>query len=126
MTKFATPGADAFLSGTPLPSTLYVQFHTGDPGTNGTSNIATETDRMQVDSWTAPASGGAGYRAIQNNTDEQILGVAGAETYTHITLWSASSGGTCWFICNSTDIIVDVGNTVQATAGSIIIRIVIW
>lgn len=126
MTKFATPGADAFLGGTALPTTLYIQFHTGDPGTNGTANVCTETDRMVVNAWSAVGAAGAGYRGKTNTEVEEILNAAANETATHISVWGASSAGTCWFIGDITDLIIVTGNTIQADIGAILLRVVIW
>lgn len=70
------------------PTNIYVQLHTGDPGAAGTSNVATEADRVEVTF--GAASGGI----CSNDAQVQWIGVAGAEDYTHLSLWSASSGGT--------------------------------
>lgn len=69
--------------------TVFVQLHTGDPGTAGTSNQATEADRVQA-TFGSAASG----RAISNTAVIEWLNVAATETYTHVSLWSLSSGGT--------------------------------
>lgn len=126
MADFATPGADAFLNGTALPATLYIQGHIGDPGTNGTANVAAETDRIAVGPWTAAATGGAGYRQIDNTQVEEILNAASTETWTHVTYWSASSAGTCWFVDNVADLAVTAGNTVRVDIGDAIIKIAVW
>lgn len=68
---------------------VYAQLHTGDPGAAGTSNVATETDRVQATFGSAAASG-----AISNTAAITWEDVAATETITHISLWSASSGGT--------------------------------
>lgn len=70
------------------PAGFYVQLHTGDPGAAGTSNVATETDRVSA-SMGAAASG-----AITNDADIDWTNVAATETITHISFWSASSAGT--------------------------------
>jgi hypothetical protein len=71
------------------PADCYVQLHTGDPGAAGTSNVATETDRVAA-TFGTPASSGA----IANTAAVEWTNVAATETYTHVSLWSASSGGT--------------------------------
>ncbi len=69
-------------------ATVYVKLHTGgDPGSAGASNAAAETDRMAA-SFSAAASG-----AMTNDTDIVWTAVAASETYSHISLWDASSGG---------------------------------
>jgi hypothetical protein len=66
---------------------VYVQLHTGDPGSAGTSNVAGETDRVQA-SFSAAAS-----RAITNDAVVEWLAVSTNETYTWISLWDASTSG---------------------------------
>lgn len=66
----------------------WIKMHTGDPGSAGTSNAATETDRIQATF--AAASGGS---AVTSAT-WTLPGVAATETYTHFSMWTASSGGT--------------------------------
>lgn len=68
---------------------LYVQLHVGDPGAAGTSNVANETDRVAV-SFGAASSG-----TCSNDAAVEWTGVSGSEDYTHLSIWTASSGGTC-------------------------------
>lgn len=68
---------------------FYVQLHTGAPGTNGTSNIATNTTRQAVTFGAAAASG-----AISNTVAVEWTNVSTTETYTDVSFWTASSGGT--------------------------------
>ena len=70
------------------PAEFWVKLHTGDPGASGASNAATETDRVQATF--SAASGGA----ITNSAAITWSAVAAAETYTHISFWSASTAGT--------------------------------
>lgn len=67
---------------------VYVKLHTGDPGSAGTSNAATNTTRQQATFGSAAASG-----AISNTAAVEWTNVSTTETYTHISLWDASSGG---------------------------------
>ncbi len=68
---------------------VWVQLHTGDPGAAGTSNPAGEADRTQS-TFGSVASGGA----ISNTAAIAWTAVASSETYSWVSLWSASSGGT--------------------------------
>jgi hypothetical protein len=68
---------------------VYVKLHTGDPGSAGTSNAATNTSRQQATFGNA-ASGGA----ITNTAAIEWTNVSTTETYTWVSLWTASSGGT--------------------------------
>lgn len=70
------------------PAAFWVKLHTGDPGSAGTSNAATETTRKQ--GTFSAASGGA----ITNSSALTWTSVAATETYTHVSFWDASSGGT--------------------------------
>ena len=66
---------------------VFVQLHTGDPGSAGTSNVAGETDRVQASF--ANASG----RAITTDAVTEWLNVNSSETLTWISLWDASTSG---------------------------------
>lgn len=66
---------------------VYVKLHTGDPGSAGTSNAATETTRQQA-SFSAASS-----RAMTNDAAIEWTNVSTSETYSWISLWDASSGG---------------------------------
>jgi hypothetical protein len=71
---------------------LWVQLHTGAPGAAGTSNIATNNTRKDATACfgTDPVGG-----SITNDADiGPWLSVPASETYTHATLWTASTSGT--------------------------------
>lgn len=68
---------------------VWVQMHTGDPGSAGTSNPAGNTTRQQG-TFGSVASGGA----ISNTADIAWTSVSTTEVYSHISLWSASTSGT--------------------------------
>ncbi len=67
----------------------YVKLHTGDPGAAGSNNAATNTTRQQATFGSAAVSG-----AISNTAAVEWTNVSTTETYSHISLWTASSGGT--------------------------------
>ena len=70
----------------------WAKLHVGAPGAAATANAAVEATRKQV-TWSTPASA-----AMDNATTAlQWVNVAGSEDYTHITLWTASTGGTFGF-----------------------------
>lgn len=81
---------DAYMKGTSYAgnSTPFVKLHTGDPGSAGTSNAAANTTR-QAASFAAAASG-----ANATNADINWTSVPNAETYSHVSFWTASSAGT--------------------------------
>ncbi len=67
----------------------WVQLHTGAPGAAGTANVASNSTRIQVTNWGTPSGGSVSI------TGEVAFNAAPAnETYTDVTLWSASTGGT--------------------------------
>lgn len=74
------------------PNALYVKLHVGDPGAAGTANPAVETDRVQATFGTG-ASGGA----ISNTAALTWTAVAGAEDYTHFSVWDSLTVGAFQF-----------------------------
>lgn len=70
------------------PTAFWVKLHTGDPGAAGAGNAAGETTRKQASF--AAASGGA----ITTDAALEWTNVSTSETYSHVSYWSASSGGT--------------------------------
>jgi hypothetical protein len=69
-------------------SAVWIQLHTADPGSAGTTAVASNNTRKSV-SFGAASAGSM-------TTDADILwsSVGAAETYSHISLWDASSAGT--------------------------------
>lgn len=89
----------------------YVKLHTGDPGEAGTSNAATETTRKVV-SWSAAASG-----SMASSATLEWTNVSTTETYSHWSLWDASSGGNClWTGALNASAAVTAGDTFQITS----------
>lgn len=70
------------------PTGFYIKLHTGDPGSAGTANAATETTRQSA-SMAAASSG-----TITNDTAVTWTNVSTTETYSHVSFWSASTAGT--------------------------------
>jgi hypothetical protein len=94
-----------------MPTTVYVKLHTGDPGEAATNNAATETTRKAA-SWSAAASGSIATDAILEWTN-----VSTTETYTHWSLWDAStSGNALWSGALSASAAVTAGDTFQITS----------
>lgn len=65
----------------------WAKLHVGAPGANGTANAAVETTRKQ------PTFGSAANALKTTTADTVWLAVAAPEDFTHITFWTASSGG---------------------------------
>ena len=81
---------NASTTGGGLPTAdVWVKLHIGDPGEDGTANAAGETTRKQA-SFGAAASG-----ACSNDADIDWTSVSTGETYSHISIWDASTAGNC-------------------------------
>ncbi len=120
MASLATPGANALLDGTALPATLYAQLHTGNPGTNGTANVATVTTRQ---SFTRTAAAGG---VSENASLIEWSNYPTSETITHVSIWSLAVGGVCWFIGNPADVTPTIGDNVQIAAGALDLVCPLW
>lgn len=68
---------------------FYAKLHTGDPGSAGTDNAATETTRKACTFGTAAATG-----AIANTALVTWTNVSTTEVYTHVSFWTAITAGT--------------------------------
>lgn len=77
--------ADAMLDTITTP---YVQLHIGNPGPYGTGNQSSEEDRVSI---TLDASAG-GMREMAAPVS-WVNWAFGSENITHISVWSAASGG---------------------------------
>lgn len=93
------------------PSGVYLKLHTGDPGEDGTANAASETTR-QAASFASAASG-----SIVTDATVEWSGVAATETYSHWSMWDASTAGNClWSGALSSSVSVTAGDTFRITA----------
>jgi hypothetical protein len=89
----------------------YVKLHTGDAGEAGTSNAASETTRKAI-SFSAASSG-----SMASSATVEWTNVAASETYSHWSLWDASTAGNClWTGALSTSAAVTAGDTFQITS----------
>lgn len=70
------------------PAAFCVKLHTGDPGSAGTANAAGNTTRVAVTCSAASAG------SITNSADVAWTNVGTAETYSHVSFWSATVAGT--------------------------------
>ena len=89
----------------------YVKLHTGDAGEAGTTNAASETTRKAI-SFSAASSG-----SMASSATVEWTNVATTETYSHWSLWDASTAGNClWTGALSTSAAVTAGDTFQITS----------
>ena len=70
------------------PTAFWVKLHLGDPGSAGTGSPAANTTRQQA-SFAAASGGSAVTRSDLNWTS-----VPNAETYSHVSFWTAPTSGT--------------------------------
>ena len=97
-----------------MPTTLYIQLHTADPGEDGTSSVATESTRKSV-SWGSASSG-----SISASAAISWVNVSTEETYTHWSIWDASTSGNClWTGALSSSASMLVGESFQITSLSL-------
>lgn len=120
MSDLALPGANAILDGTALGATLYLQMHVGNPGPNGTANIAASSTREGFTR--TGASGGV----VTNASEIQWLDVPSTEDISHLTVWSAATLGTCWFVDDIPDESIFTGDSVTIVVGALSITFPVW
>lgn len=93
----------------------YVKLHISDPGEDATNGAASNTTRQQVTAWNAAASG-----AKTSNAAVTWTSVSATETYSHISLWDAStSGNALWYGALTTAKSVNAGDTFTISSGSL-------
>ena len=92
-------------------ATPYIKLHLGDPGEAGTSNAAVEATRKLV-AFSAASSG-----SIASSATVTWTNVSTTETYSHWSLWDASTSGNClWSGAFSSSAAVTAGDTFQITS----------
>lgn len=116
----AVSGANALLAGTAMGNTLYVQAHSGDPGSTGIANVISGVGRQNF-TRTAAVNG-----VTSNATLIQWLDWSSTETITHISIWSDIATGFCWFVNNVDDEVTSVGATVRIQIGLLTITFPVW
>lgn len=77
------------------PATLFVQLHTADPGSAGTSTVSSTTTRAAL-TMTTSSAGSALAITGTAPTWATWAGTNG-EVVTHISVWSASTSGTFYY-----------------------------
>lgn len=95
-------------------SATYVQLHTGLPGAAGSSNIAGNNVRQPAGAFNTPSGGSTTNTSAVNWTT-----VSTSETYTHVSLWSASTSGTFIASGSITAGAILAGQNFQIPAGGI-------
>ena len=99
-----------------LDATVYLGVHNGAPGADGGTNELAGT-RPAVTFGAATTDGIGRQRA---NTNEIVLTDPGAATYQAWSVWSAATGGTCyWVIPFDTNRTLLAGDDLRAVAGAV-------
>jgi hypothetical protein len=94
-----------------MPTTVYVKLHTADPGEDGTTAAATNATRTSA-AWATAATG-----SIATSATITWTSVSTTETYSHWSLWDASTAGNClWTGALSSSAAVTAGDTFQITS----------
>ena len=94
-----------------MPTNVYVKLHLGDPGEAATDNAAVEDTRKEA-TFAAASSG-----AIATSATVEWTEVSTTETYTHWSLWDASTAGNAlWTGELSASAAVTAGDTFQITS----------
>ena len=91
----------------------YVQLHTGDPGSAGTSNVSSVTTRESV-TW---GSASAGSISASNQPEWTSWAGTNGEVDTDCSFWSASSSGTFGLsMAFASGVTMDTGDSLTLTS----------
>lgn len=116
-----TYGANAILSGTAMPTTLYLQGHVAEPGVDADQAEAFETRRLEV-TLTAPAAG-----AAENAGPSSFSLAAATEEWTHVSIWDAASAGNPWWVVElGSPLNITEDDTVRIEAGLLDLSFELW
>jgi hypothetical protein len=109
---FTAAGANTVLDAL-ITAYPYLKLHVGAPGASGTDNPATETTRKN------PTFSAASAGATTNSAAASWTSVAASEDYTHVSGWTASSGGTCGWTGTITANAVTAGDNFDLPIGDV-------
>lgn len=94
------------------PAAVYLQLHTADPTDAGTTAVASNSTRQAVTFSAASSPAGT----LASSATVTWTSVPAAETYSHWTMWDASTAGNClWTGSLSSSATVAIGDTFQIT-----------
>jgi hypothetical protein len=95
-------------------TTLFIQLHTGDPGSAGTANVSSVTTRPALNFGAASAGSQS---AVATLPSWATWAGTNGEVITHISVWGASSGGTFYYSAAlAASKTVNTGDTVNLTS----------
>lgn len=102
------------------PPGVFIRLHVGDPSDTCTANAALNTQRQPVTF--APANNPAGTKV--SNSQAQWVSVPNSEIYSHISLWSAATGGNpLWSGSLTTPVSVTAGGTFTIASGALTVTL---
>ena len=102
-----------------LDSIVYLGVHTGDPGATGALNELAGT-RPAV-TFGAPATAAAPGGRQRSNTEAITFTDPGAGTYTHWSVWTASTAGTCrWTVPFTASRTLSAGDDLRLPIGDLV------
>lgn len=119
LTKYA---ANTLLDGGVMPTTLWVQLHIGNPGANGTANVA--DDDRRVSFTRADAVDGA----TSNEALLEWLLAPADEDLTHISIHDDSTAGNVWWVGEILDgpASAITGQTTEIPLGLLVLDFETW
>lgn len=96
------------------PTNLFTQLHVGDPGDNGTANIASSSTRQNAGTFSAAVAGVTDNDSVITHTGNAT------ETITHLSLHDASTAGNAfWNFPVDTSQTINNGETLEIAAAAI-------
>ena len=105
-------GAPTSISG------VYVQLHTANPGTAGTTSVSSTTARQSA-TFGASASG---VISLSNTPSWSSWAGTNGEVVSHVSFWDASTAGNfLWSASLSTSKTLNTGDTLNLTSASVTI-----
>jgi len=111
---------DAMLTTVTGTDGVYVQLHTGDPGSAGTSNVSSVTTRESV-TWGSVSGGDV---SMSNEPEWSSWAGTSPETETYISFWSASSSGTFGMsMALSASVTLNTGDSLTLTSASVSVSV---
>lgn len=111
-TGFGAAGANTALDAM-AAAYPWIKLHSGDPGSAGTSNAATETTRKQA-TWAAASAG-----SVANSVAISWTNISGSQDATFFTAWTASTNGTFGFSGTITANAYVAGDTYTVAIGAL-------
>jgi hypothetical protein len=116
-----TFGANSFLDGDPLPTTLWIKGHTGSPDGDAAGHEAVETRRISF-TRTAAVNG-----SCSNPTARTLFAASTTEDWTHLSLWDDEFAGNPWWVTSlASALAVVVNSIITLPSGLLVISFERW